>query len=150
MPKHHVPNRGLSSNQEKLSSPSVEGWTDSPRPSTGATASDSRVRPLGLVIVACALILFAFHISDPRHAFPLLSLLFFLVWRYEAMNSPVVHYSLFIIALPELVRLRPLVPIKLAVAFTPWTLFPGLVAIGLHPASTAGTAVNPTGEGLAK
>ena len=66
------------------------------------------------------------------------------------MDNPVIHYPFLVVAFSKLLGFWPLIPIELAMAFTSWTLFACLIAIGLHPTSRAGTAVNPTGEGFTK
>ena len=128
-------------------SSSVDRGTYSPCPST--TIPDSRIRSLRFIVITCAVIPLASHLSAPQ-ALPPLPLLLFLVRRYEAMNRPMIHNPLLIIALPKLFGLRPLIPIELAMTFTPRTLLTGLITIGLHPTSRASTAVNPTGEGFSE
>lgn len=112
-----------------------------------------RVRPFGRSkIIARTLRPFAITgpISHPAHASAPFDLVLFFFWWDEAMHSPMVHDSAFIIVLTRFFCLGPLVPVELAMTLASGAFFAGLVAIGLNPASVAGAAVDPSRMAFAK
>ena len=63
------------------------------------------------------------------------------------MDGPVIHHSTYLLSF-DLVRLRPLITVQLAVPLASWTFFAGVVSVGLYPAGGAGAAINPAGKRL--